>query len=147
MVARLKTAMNNSSLDSECDICWYYLVSPNLSIRREDKCSLFMFSMPAIFINHYPSPFSDLSSALKNLSVFSFLLMKTNPHLLLFLPTLSQHFFQLCCISFDIQDQICLQHSRCTQTMKDCSGILILLFAPHSIHNNSSTLFAFFESY
>lgn len=90
MVARLKTAMNNSSLDSECDICWYYLVSPNLSIRREDKCSLFMFSMPAIFINHYPSPFSDLSSALKNLSVFSFLLMKTNPHLLLFLPTLSQ---------------------------------------------------------
>lgn len=102
--------------------------------------------MPAIFINHYPSPFSNLSSTLKNLSVFSFLLMKTNPHLLLFLPTLPQHFFQLCCISFDIQDQICLQHSRCTQTMKDYSGILILLFAPHSIHNNFSTVFAFLKA-
>ena len=70
-----------------------YLMSPNLSIRKEGKCSLFMFSMPAHdVINCYPSPYNDLFSTLKSFHLFSFLLMKTNPHLLLFLPTLTAFF-------------------------------------------------------
>lgn len=56
-----------------------------------------------------------------------FFLMKINLHLL-FLSTVF-FFFQLWCISFKIQDQTCLQQWKCTQTRKDCRGILIVLFA------------------
>lgn len=72
-MTRLKTAMTNYLLDSECDICQYHLISPYLSIGRAAKCfPIHVLCGTCDFINGFISTFNDLFATPKNHSVYFF---------------------------------------------------------------------------